>query len=40
MHNVSNVDIIPSYRSDHSTVLLSFQINEFKRGSGILTIVY
>ena len=35
MHNISNVDIIPSYRSDHSTVLLSFQINEFKRGSGI-----
>ena len=23
------------YRSDHPTVLLSFQINEFKRGSGI-----
>ena len=35
MHNISNVDIIPSYRSDHSTVLLSFQINEFKRVSGI-----
>ena len=35
MPSVQNLKIIRSYRSDHSTVVLSFQINEFKRGSGI-----
>ena len=35
MPSVQNLKIIPSYRSDHSTVVLSFQINEFKRGSGL-----
>ena len=28
-------NILPSYRSDHSTVVLSFQINDFKRGNGL-----
>ena len=35
MPNVLNVDTLPSYRSDHSTVVLSFKINEFKKGTGL-----
>ena len=35
MPSVQNVDILPSYRSDHSTVVLSIKINEFKKGAGL-----
>lgn len=35
MTRVENIDILPSYRSDHSTVVLSFKINEFKKGEGL-----
>lgn len=35
MSSVQNVEILPSYRSDHSTVVLSFQANDFKKGSGL-----
>ena len=35
MPSVQSHNILPSYRSDHSTVILSFQINDFKRGSGL-----
>ena len=34
MSSVQSHKILPSYRSDHSTVVLSFQINDFKRGNG------
>ena len=37
MPSVRNVDILStsSYRSDHSTVVLSFHINEFVKGKGL-----
>lgn len=35
MPSIQSLDILPSYRSDHSTVVLTFQINEFKRGRGV-----
>ena len=35
MPSVQSHNILPSYRSDHSTVVLSFQINDFKRGNGL-----
>ena len=35
MPSVQSHNILPSYRSDHSTIVLSFQINDFKRGSGL-----
>ena len=35
MPSVQSHKILPSYRSDHSTVVLSFQINDFKRGNGL-----
>lgn len=35
MPSAQKVDILPSYRSDHSTVVLSIKINEFKKGSGL-----
>lgn len=35
MPSVHNLDILPSYRTDHSTVVLTFQINEFKKGKGL-----
>lgn len=35
MSSLSDVNIIPSYRSDHSSVVLSLEINEFKKGKGI-----
>lgn len=35
MPSVLNVDTLPSYRSDHSTVVLSIKINEFKKGTGL-----
>ena len=35
MPSVQSHKILPSYRSDHSTVVLSFQINDFKRGKGL-----
>jgi len=35
-HNsIEKVDIIPSYRSDHSPVVLYFMLNEFKLGKGL-----
>lgn len=33
--SVKNVDILPSYRSDHSTVVLSFKVNDFIKGKGL-----
>ena len=35
MPSLLNVDILPSYRSDHSIVVLSIKINEFKKGTGL-----
>ena len=35
MPSVLNVDSLTSYRSDHSTVVLSIKINEFKKGIGL-----
>ena len=35
MTSVENIDILPSYRSDHSTVVLSLKVNEFKKGKGL-----
>ena len=32
MTSVENSDILPSYKSDHSTVVLSLKVNEFKKG--------
>ena len=32
MPSMNNVDVPPSYRSDHSTVVLYFHINEFCKG--------
>ena len=42
MPSISNVDILPSYRSDHSMVVLYFHINEMCKGNvfGSLIIVY
>ena len=33
--SVKDIKIIPSYRSDHSSVVLSLEINEFKNGKGL-----
>ena len=35
MHNVNDVEILPSYRSDHLTVILSLRINDFVKGKGL-----
>lgn len=35
MPSINNIDILPSYRSDHSTVVLTFYINEFRKGKGL-----
>ena len=35
MPSVNIVDILPSYRSDRSIVVMSFKINEFKKGNGL-----
>ena len=35
MPSVKDIKIIPSYRSDHSSVVLSLEINEFKNGKGL-----
>lgn len=35
MTSVENIDILPSYRSDHSTVVLCFKVNEFKKSKGL-----
>ena len=35
MPSVQSHNILPSYRPDHATVILSFQVNDFKRGSGL-----
>lgn len=35
MTSVENIDILPSYRSDHSTVVLSLKLNEFTKGKGL-----
>ena len=35
MPSVKDISIISSYRSDHSSVVLSLEINEFKHGKGL-----
>ena len=35
MHSVDDLEILPSYRSDHSTVVLSLEINNFVKGKGL-----
>ena len=35
MHSVYDLEILPSYRSDHSTVVLSLEINDFVKGKGL-----
>lgn len=35
MPSVQNFEIQPSYRTDHSTIVLSLQINEFIKGKGL-----
>ena len=35
MHSVDDLEILPSYRSDHSTVVLSLEINDFVKGKGL-----
>ena len=35
MQNVNDLEILPSYRSDHSTVVLSLELNEFVKGRGL-----
>ena len=35
MPSAQSHNILPSYRSDHSSVVLSFQINYFKGGNGL-----
>ena len=37
MHNVNDLEILPSYRSDHSTVVISLRINDFVKGKGLWT---
>lgn len=35
MPSILDVSTLPSYRSDHSSVVLSVKINEFKKGKGL-----
>ena len=35
MPSVQNFEILPSYRTDHSTIVLTLQINEFIKGKGL-----
>ena len=35
MSSIDDINIISSYRSDHSSVVLSLILNEFKKGNGI-----
>ena len=35
MQSVNDLEILPSYRSDHSTVVLSIEINDFVKGKGL-----
>lgn len=35
MPSVQKFEILPSYRTDHSTIVLSLQINEFIKGKGL-----
>ena len=35
MTSVKDITFLPSYRSDHSSVVLSLQINEFRKGKGL-----
>ena len=35
MPSILSHKILPSYRSDHSTIVITFQINDFKRGHGL-----
>ena len=35
MHSLNDVEILPSYRSDHSSVVLSLEINDFIKGRGL-----
>ena len=35
MHSVDGLEILPSYCSDHSTVIPSLEINDFVKGKGL-----
>ena len=35
MHSLNDIEILPSYRSDHSSVVLSLEINDFIKGRGL-----
>ena len=35
MSSIKQIDILPSYRSDHSPIVLLFQVNDFKKGKGL-----
>ena len=35
MTSVTDINFLPSYRSDHSSFVLSLQINKFKKGKGL-----
>ena len=35
MQSVNDLEILPSYRSDHSSVVLSLEINDFIKGTGL-----
>ena len=35
MHSLNDIEILPSYRSDHSSVVLSLEINNFIKGRGL-----
>lgn len=35
MSSVQNVEILPSYRSDHSLIVMSISLNEFIKGKGL-----
>ena len=35
VHKVNDLEILPSYRSDHSTVVLSLRINDLVKGKGL-----
>ena len=35
MQSVNDLKILPSYRSDHSTVVLTIEINDFVKGKGL-----
>ena len=35
MHSLNDIEILPSYRSDHSSVVLLLEINDFIKGRGL-----